>query len=209
MRASLEQSDRDFLAELHRRGQVSISELCLAMKVTATAVRQRLVRLQAAGLVDRNVVRGERGRPHYLYGVSQEGLNRLGDNYRELALLLWDEIQQIEEPDLKSRMVNKLRQSLVKAYGESVRSENTGERMEELRRGLARRGFDVELKAGAADGLLPVLRENACPYHELAMKDSSICDLEETVFSEIVGVPIRRSQCCRDGHSCCEFAPVG
>ncbi len=81
--------------------------------------------------------------------------------------------------------------------------------MEELRQGLARRGFDVELKSGAADGLLPCCGRTPRPYHELAMKDSSICDLEETVFSEIVGEPIRRSAGCRDGHSCCEFAPVG
>ena len=54
--------------------------------------------------------------------------------------------------------------------------------------------------------LLPILRENNCPYHDLASRDASICDLEQTVFSEVLGIPMERTQCCRDGDQCCEFS---
>lgn len=206
MKAVHDTADRTFLTALQRIGQASVSQLCSEIGVTATAVRQRLTRLLALGWIARSVVRGERGRPHHLYSVTNDGLSQLGDNYRELAILLWKQIQSLDEPELKSKLLEKVRQAFVAAYGQGVEGDGVGTRMEQLRNGLASRGFDVELEEGP--GSLPVLKEHACPYHELAEKDSSICDLEQTVFAEIVGVPLERSRCCLEGHTCCEFQPV-
>ena len=67
-------------------------------------------------------------------------------------------------------------------------------------------GFEVEI-LDTDQGILPILRENTCPYHDLAAQDASICDLEQTVFAEVLGVPVNRTQCCRDGDRHCEFVP--
>ena len=53
MEIDSETSDRGLLELLRRQGQLGIGELTAAMHVTATAVRQRLVRLMAGGLVQR------------------------------------------------------------------------------------------------------------------------------------------------------------
>ena len=208
MKAAHDTTDRTFLAVLQRLGNASVSQLCSKTSVTATAVRQRLSRLVALRWIERSVVRGERGRPHYLYSVTNEGLSQLGDNYRELAILLWKEVQSLEEPELKARLLEKVRRAFVTSYGRGVQGEGVRQRMQQLRDGLVDRGFDVELDETPENRSLPVLKEHSCPYHELAEKDTSICDLEQTVFSEIVGVPMERSKCCLEGHTCCEFQPV-
>ena len=103
MRLALDDADLAFLRELHRLREANVQELCAALGVTATAIRQRLVRLQGRGLIARTVLRAGRGRPHHNYVVTDAGQRELGDNYSELALLLWEELQQIDEPAVLKR----------------------------------------------------------------------------------------------------------
>jgi predicted ArsR family transcriptional regulator len=205
MKASLEHDDEQFLLSLERLGEGTVQELCEAAGVTATAVRQRLGRLQSLGFVDRQTIRAGRGRPHHTYQVTDVARRQLGDNYSELARLLWSELTTIEELDVRQRVTGRIRDALVKQYGANVRGTELSERFAELGTALATRGFSVEVDTHAT---LPILRENHCPYHDLAQHDSGICELEQQVFEQVLGVPLMLASCCRDGHHCCEFHPA-
>jgi len=202
MKVALETNDRGFLDQLHRLGSGTIAEICQSIGVTATAVRQRLVRLHSQGFVSRVMIRSGRGRPHFVYQVSESGLKQLGENYSDLALILWQEMQSIEEPVLRERVVRRVRESMVRRYGRTDRSRPLTDRLKQLQVSLADRGYDVEIDE---TGDLPILRENSCPYQELASSDDGICDLEQDVFAEVLGTKITLTKCCRDGHHCCEF----
>ena len=204
MKVTLEQNDRQFLHELHRMGSGTVQEICAMLGVTATAVRQRLVRLQGVDLVSRDLVRAGRGRPHHVYRVTDAGLKQLGENYTDLAMILWREMKNIEETDVRQRVVNRVRDALVQRYGQVVQGETLNERVGQLQAALAERGFDVEVDQ--RDNL-PILRENNCPYPELAGADASICELEQQVFQRVLGVAVKLTRCCRDGDNCCEFEP--
>lgn len=201
MKTALEQSDGRFLNDLHRIGPHTVQEICTAVGVTATAVRQRLARLQGAGFVARDLVRSGRGRPHYVYRVSDKGLRQLGDNYGDLALILWREIRQIPDSTVRESITARVRDALVARLGRFGEG-GVRERLRKLSEALLSRGYDVEL--GTADQL-PILRENNCPYQELAEEDRGICGLEREVFQQSLGTDVRLSQCCLDGHHCCEF----
>jgi predicted ArsR family transcriptional regulator len=201
MKTNLDASDSGFLNELHRIGPATVQEICSSIGVTATAVRQRLVRLQRLDFVDRDLVRANRGRPHYVYRVSDKGLRQLGDNYGDLALILWREIRWIEDSTTRAAITSRIREALVERLG-TFESGGILERLKQLNEALVRRGYDVELET--AEGL-PILRENNCPYQELAEEDRGICGLELEVFQQSLGTEVRLSQCCLDGHHCCEF----
>ena len=62
------ESDATLINLLRKQESASITELVKALRVTATAVRQRLGRLMEAGLVRREeVLREGRGRPSHRY----------------------------------------------------------------------------------------------------------------------------------------------
>lgn len=204
MRILVEQGDEQFLQQMHHLGHCSIQDLCDATHVTATAVRQRLNRLQSLGLVSRETVRQGRGRPHHAYVLTEVGLRQLGDNYAELAVLLWNELQRIDDLQVRDLVMSRLRDALARRYGAEISGRTLDERLEQLRVALNQRGFHVELDS--RDGL-PILRESNCPYHELAGIDRGICALEQDVFERILGVPLVLAQCSRDGDRCCEFHP--
>ncbi len=209
MPRSINNADQQFLSRLNRLGDCTIQNLCDDLGVTATAVRQRLKRLLTLGCIERDQVRGDRGRPYYVYRVTSLGLRELGNDYRELALLLWRELSHIEESDVRGRLMSRLRSALVTRFGPKSVDRPLLERFRSLGQSLDEQGFQVDVdERNHGATTLPVLRAYSCPYHELAAEDSSICDLEQSVFEAVLGVPVTLSQCCRNGASCCEFEPV-
>ncbi|MCH7689294.1 MAG: helix-turn-helix transcriptional regulator [Planctomycetes bacterium] len=205
MKTILDSNDRQFLEVLHKLGSSTVQKICAEMDVTATSIRQRLSRLQVHGFVDRVTVRKGRGRPHHCYRVTDAGLKELGDNYSDLAMILWRELQNIEDSAVRTDVLRRVQNSFIQRYRNLVHGESLLERMEQLKSALVERGFDVEIDFS---GPLPILRENNCPYHELANVDSRICEFEQEVFRSVLGVDLNLSQCCLDGHHCCEFEAV-
>ncbi len=118
MDGELPPGDREFLSLLLRRGASGISELCEAAAVTATAVRQRLGRLQSAGLVERKAVRADRGRPHHVYEVTEAGRRSLRRDYSDLAVMLWKGIQGIEDGAIREKLLDRLQEAMVGQYRE-------------------------------------------------------------------------------------------
>jgi predicted ArsR family transcriptional regulator len=208
MSPALHPGDRDLLAILMRLGPSGIAELCTASNVTATAVRQRLQRLQALGFVQRRAVPADRGRPHHVYEATDTARRELGQNYAELATLLWEEMRQIEDAPTRERLLGRVRKAMVEQFRGRVTASSPRERMTELATALNERGFQVEAASRAGDPEdLPVLREHTCPYHEIASQDTSICELEQAVFAEVVGSPLELTHCCQRGDRVCEFDP--
>lgn len=206
MRATLDQADLEFLHTLRRLGAQTVQTIGDTLGVTATAIRQRLSRLQALELIERKLVREGRGRPHHEYQLTEKARRELGENYGDLALILWKEVQRFQDPVVRDAITNRVRDALIARMGR-IEGETLIERLAQLRDNMKTRGYDIEVEAGAIT-TAPVLRENACPYHELADQDRGICELEQEVFQKVLGADVRLSQCCLDGHHCCEFSVV-
>ena len=92
-----ESSDRPLLDLIRRHGPLTVAEMADRLAVTATAVRNRLTRLVGSGMVERRAERGGRGRPKHTYQASVAAHKRLGQNYADLAVILWDEMMSTVE----------------------------------------------------------------------------------------------------------------
>ena len=202
---SRDQSDHEFLSVLQRQSPATVQSLCEAIGITATAVRQKLLRFQASGQVERQLSRQERGRPCHTYHLTNKGLKSLGDDHAEIAAILWKQIMQISNAEVRRNVLSGVKDGLVERFGDIQSGSSLASRLQLLTASLANQGFDLEVAPGSELTGLPILREHNCPYHELTAEDTSICDLEQSVFSELLGVPVELSSCRLDGHSCCEF----
>ena len=202
MRVAVDRNDQEFLEQLHRMCGGSVQEICDAVGVTATAVRQRLTRLEGDELVVRETVKSGRGRPRHVYRVSDAGLRHLGENYRDLALVLWRAIHQVDNSTVRVSLLAAVRDEFVNKYGRVNKNRPLKIRVQQLQEQLVSRGYDFEFDAEEG---LPVLRETSCPYQDLATLDPSICEMESDVFSRILNADVSLTQCCLDGHAHCEF----
>ncbi len=202
-KAAEQSSDSTVIDLLRRSGGMGIQELMGAMSVTATAVRQRLNRLMAAGMVQRSARSVGRGRPSHHYELTEKAARQTGSNFGDLASALWQELRSIQHADVRRGFLQRLSQRLATEYTDQMSGETSEQRMRSLAHLLKSRDipFDVEMQPGQ----LPVLRALGCPYTELAEKDRSVCAMERMMFSELIGENLQLTGCRLDGGSCCTF----
>jgi predicted ArsR family transcriptional regulator len=197
-----ETSDGQLVDLLRQKETASIADIARATSVTATAVRQRLSRLMAQGLVAREIARAGRGRPGHRYSLTEAGRRQAGTNFSDLAVVLWDEIRQVKDDEVRRGLLERIAETMARMYREQIVGSTLSERMEALKALFAERRVPLELDHR---GALPVLTVKECPYPELAEKDRGICAVERMLFAKLVEQPMRLSQCRLDGHDCCRF----
>ena len=204
MSSSAGQADATMLNLMRREGAVTIPALVAEMGVTATAVRQRLQRLMATGLVQRHTERKSRGRPNHRYSLTEQGQRSAGTNFADLAVVLWEEVKSVDDPAVRRGLLKRIADRFVAQYRGRVTGDTLDERMGALAEVMGEREIPFVIDHS---GQLPVLAALACPYPELAQKDRSVCTMEKLMLSEILGSTVRLSECRLDGATCCTFTP--
>jgi predicted ArsR family transcriptional regulator len=199
-----ESSDRPLLDLIRRHGPLTVTEMAAHLKVTATAVRNRLSRLVEAGLIDRESRPGGRGRPTHSYQASAEAHKRLGQNYADLALVLWDEMMNsVEDRKLRRFLFARITDRMAELYRAQMTGDTWEGRLVQLGTILHDHGIETEVTSPA--DALPILKQHSCPYFALAETDRAVCAMERKMFEKVLGRGLRLSQCRLDGHRSCDF----
>ena len=204
MSTPTETSDRQMLDFIRQNGTVTISALIAEMGVTATAVRQRLQRLTDSGLIERQTERKGRGRPNHRYSLTDKGQQATGNNFADMATVLWEEIKSVEDPAIRRGLLQRIASRFVERYRNDVEGATLSERMKALASVMGERQIPFTIDETKS---LPVISALACPYPELAKADRSVCTMEKLMLSEILGENVRLSECRLDGATCCTFTP--
>ncbi len=200
-----ESSDRPLLDLIRRDGPLTVAAMAGRLGVTATAVRNRLTRLVEAGLVERRAESGGRGRPKHTYTASDRTLRRLGQNYADLALVLWDELMStVADRKLRRFLFGRVTERMAEMYRSQLVGDEWEGRLVQLGTILHDRGIEAEVTRSDGSSL-PVLKQHSCPYYALAEVDRAVCAMERKMFEKVVGHGLRLSQCRLDGHRSCDF----
>jgi DeoR family suf operon transcriptional repressor len=202
MATAVPTSDARLLDVLRMTGATGVADLADQFDVTPTAVRQRLIRLMAEGLIQREAIRNGPGRPRHLYRLTNEGLRLTGSNLADLALALWREIGPTGNDGLRRETLRRIAASLAADYADQVQGRTLAERMRSLGELLRQRRIPISVDQFAHQ---PVMTAHACPYPRLAERDRSVCAMEEMLFSELLGQEVRLAQCRLDGAPDCRF----
>lgn len=201
---------------LQKQGPKSVSELAERMEVTETAIRQRLTRLIAQGLISRVEEKLSRGRPVHKYSVTREGRASAGQNFSDLAAVVWDEVRAIEDQEVRSQVVQGIAKRLAAKYHDEMVSEEsqngspqtTRERANFIAQFFESRGIPVTVDEEQiqSDETFPILKLHGCPYPGLSERDELICEMEQSMFSELAGCEVELHRCDRNkSNACCTF----
>lgn len=195
-------SDVGILDLLRKLGPLSVLRLAELTRVTPTAVRQRLTRLMAQGMIERTVERASRGRPSHHYSITDKGRRQSGANFVDLALALWQEIREIKDVEVRRGLLHRLSARLASMYSPQIHGATVEERMRSVSELFGERNIPLAVEQS---GQLPILTVEACPYPQLAEQDRGICSLEKMMFSELFGENVKLTECRLDGATCCRF----
>ena len=200
----LSETDQKVLDLIRHKGSVSIAQLCEITDVTATAIRQRLTRMTAGGLIERIESKQERGRPLHLYQLTSAGHRAMGDNLADLAEALWAEVINIPDPAIRKSVMEGVLTRLVDKYRDQVSGTTVTERLRSIAALFRQRRipFVVENQENQA-----TMRIVGCPYPNLKDLSNEICGLEQRLVAQLLDAPVALSHCtCESsGGQCCSF----
>jgi len=132
-----------------------------------------------------------------------------GDNFRDLALVLWREIRSVRDPAVRSGLLGRIGSALAETYRPAIRGSAVTERLESVASILRERDICCSVTTSGGDGGLTVLTSHACPYPDLAEEDRGICAAERLMLQDLVGTTVRLDECRLDGGSVCRFVAGG
>jgi DeoR family suf operon transcriptional repressor len=204
-------SDHAVIDLLRVDGNAGIGDLAASLGVTATAVRQRLDRLMRQGLVERTSVGGRRGRPAHVYSLTEAGRRVGGDNFHDLAIVLWREIRGVRDAAVRRGLLGRIGSALAGLHRDSIAGETPRDRLDGVAELLRRRNIACSVDtvvAAKGTAELPVLTSYTCPFPDLAEEDRGICAAERLMIEDLVGSGVQLSECRLDGGSCCRFTVV-
>lgn len=198
---------REVSLKLKRYGKMSIRELEASLGVTRNAVRQQLSALEQMGLVERTFERSGVGRPKGLYALTEEGHRLFAREYEPLLRRVLEELLDAEGPAALRALLGRVSRKLADGFEPLPDGATLAERVASLVEQLASRGHLTEAEA-ATDGY--ALLMYSCPYHELVADYPVICEMERSMFRELLGSKVNRHKCILDeSHTYCSYSVSG
>ncbi len=189
---------------LQRRGGLTVKQLEQELGRTTTAVREQLTSLQADGLVQASKVKGELGRPYFLYDITEQGRDLFPKDYGDLTNMLLEEIYALDGQAKISLLMERISTRMATRFADQL---TDGQRMQDrlvnLTALLNERGVSVELEQ-RAEGL--VLHSSSCPYFRVARQHREVCDMEQDMLSRTLGSQVSLTSCVLDGSHGCDFS---
>ncbi len=194
----------EVLNVLLRKGPQTVKELQEELGLSSTAVRLHLNRLMAQGYIEPREERRGVGRPVKVYHLTEKARTAMGSHSESLALALLEEMLRLEGPEKVRVLLDRVSARLADDYGAAVRSPILYQRVQELARALEQRGILADVIRVGEDAIF--IREYTCPYYDLAQDYRAICEMEESLLSQVLGMPVTLEACMMDGEHGCMFA---
>ena len=190
---------------LKMRSSLTINQLKEALNISAMGIRQHLTILEDEGLVEFEVEKQERGRPHHIYSLTDEASNLFPTTYANFAVGLMNEVAKFNGPGFINKIFRSRMKSQLQMYKERLDGKDLIDRIKELARIRDEEGYMARFEEGENDY---VLTEHNCPIAAIAQEYPHVCDIELGLFRQSLGTKVYRVDHLMQGsHKCCYRIP--
>lgn len=200
----------EVLRTIQRMGSASIKDLEASMGVTTTAVREQVAHLLHEDFIQATRVRGEVGRPYYVYSLTSKAQELFPKDYATLAGLLMEETLAVHGPEGLRMLLNRVSRRLgEKLQGSTQDARELNGKLLGLVAALGETGMEVSMQPveGATGEGSFVLKSHSCPYFEVARNHREICEMESEMLQDLLGpgVEVKLGTRIVDGGCACDF----
>jgi predicted ArsR family transcriptional regulator len=188
----------------------TVKEIADILGISINATRQYLIVLEKEQLVVRKQQKSTTGRPAILYSLHPDALESFPKTYRDFSIKLLTEVQE--------RIGNDATSELLKKVGKQIADEVKPEVLANIEEGGSfdslRDRLNSLVKIYEKYGKYPELLEDQesfalknynCLIFGVAKENALACKVDETIVSELAGVPALKEKCIRNGDECCLY----
>jgi predicted ArsR family transcriptional regulator len=194
-------STRGRIVTLVRGTTKTVNELAEELQLTDNAVRAHLLSLERDGLIRQSGVQRGTRKPHFAYELTGEAENLFPKAYDGILNQLIAVLKGRLTPKALKEVLQEVGRSL--AGSQSLESE-TGAletRAEKALSALEAIGGSARLEK---EGGKLMIRSGSCPLAIAVAEHPEVCQLAESLLSEIIGTTVRE-HCNREGSPQCAF----
>jgi predicted ArsR family transcriptional regulator len=192
------ESTRGRIVALLRSGNRTVNDLVDEVGLTDNAIRAHLLSLERDSLVEqKGMIKGFR-KPHFVYGLTENGRQLFPRSYDSLLSQLLTAI--------KSRLSPEGLREVLQDVGRKIGVQKpTHEDIRERAKLAAVELYDFggSPTVSEEDGQLKISSAN-CPFAEVVSEHPETCKIVESMVAEIVRAPVEE-KCVRDGNPRCSF----
>ena len=195
---------RDRILELLLRSDepLGVQALSASLGVSRNAAHQQVMSLEREGLIERASAIRTKGRPSQGYRLSAAGKATFPRQYALLSKELLAGLSRHLPPD-------RLGEALAR-IGETVAGTLSAEmavKPDEVIPAIARLMRDLGYESRAVEGGdgLEIEAHN-CVFHDLAMADPAICEVDLALLRSLSGKAVDHRRCMARGEGSCRFA---
>jgi DeoR family transcriptional regulator, suf operon transcriptional repressor len=181
---------------------LTVQSLSAALSISRNAAHQHVMAMEREGLIERASPIRTKGRPSQGYRLSDAGKATFPHQYALLARQLLEELSRHLGPQELHLAMGRIGASLA----DSLRSEVELDRDDRIRliAGLMRElGYESRPVEGP-DG--PEIEAHNCVFHDLAMADPTICEVDLAILRSLSGQAVEHRRCMARGERSCRFA---
>lgn len=204
-----ERTKSRLLEVLKQRQCSTAGALAEALGVTVPAARRHLQDLLDAGLIVAGTEKpGGRGRPQIVYRLSEQGEATFPKRYATLCVDVLRHVQALFGEGAVLRVMDARRLELAGRWQPQL-TGSLKERLTRLAALLSEAGYAASVEA--EEGALYLVQRN-CPSPRVASEFDEVCQAELLLYSELLGVPVRRETRIASGAPTCRYrvgAPPG
>ena len=199
----LKQSRSAIIDLLKVNGAMSVGQLAQTLEVSKVCVRRHLGLLESDGLVAFEEERHERGRPRFIYRLTEKARCLFPQIYDEFAKEVLAQIQRHFGVEALQRILRSRADELIDQLKEKLSGKNFDERVKSLTKEINAKGYRADARR-MKDGAYR-LRQRNCPTESVAVAYPQVCEEELRVYREVLGCEVVRECRIADGERKCEF----
>jgi len=193
---------QEILDYLRRRGQATVRDLGAHLALTPTGIRQHLTVLERDGMIEAHEERGRVGRPALVYRLTSAGDGLFPKKYDALANALIDEARVLLGPEALQKLMKNVAARFAEPYMARLEGKSPNERTEEATKILQERGCMAEQTWDGEDLLIA---QHACPFPNVATRNSAVCALDVEFVRRLVGADARLTTSLLRGDDACTY----
>ena len=205
MNCEMSETRMRILQLLKMRAGMTVGQLTDAMHISQMGVRQHLAILETEGLVEHYQEKQGRGRPPYVYRLTDEANSLFPTTYASFAVGLMHEVAKFNGPGFINKVFRERMKSQLEAYQRRLKDKTLPERVKELARIRDEEGYMARCDENENDY---ILIEHNCPIAVIAEEYPRVCEIELALFRQSLGAKITREEHLMQGsHRCCYRIP--
>ncbi|GEM_PF-5977468 len=188
--------------EVKIKGSLTVRDIANTLNLSVSNTHNYLKSLETEGLLGRKVVKSDKGRPYFLYHLTEVGISYFNDGAKYLERF-FEFLSNENGEQWITRYIDAVGKDLKQKFILRISGSSPQEKLEQLVKLWDEEGFGATVSV--VDENYAEVIHTKCPLAKFARIYPSTCEVEKNIYGAILGARIELHETQISGKPACKF----